>query len=817
MSRCPLCKTIYPDGTAVCKIDGTRLGPEPRPRAASTAAVPSLAAREQQNAGQGMQEGMQAAAAGKRRPLGKGASLASMTDDELTAAAVPVAMAARARGDAPPPRIATGSGTAAPQSEERDAWSSPFVEASSKPLDSKDPESWIGQSLGAYKLLSILGKGGMGCVYRAEHEKLGREVALKVLRSDYSERKDAVARFFQEARAVNKIRHRNIVDITDFVEIKSGVVFIIMEYLKGAPLTKHMRSKTGVEPVRALGLLIQICDGLAAAHSVGIVHRDLKPDNIMVAKDHRGADLIKLLDFGVAKLLDKTEDDDIGLQTVAGSVVGTPAFMSPEQAGGSDVDGRADLYSLGAIMYEMFTKQPLFRGKSFGEFVRKHLNETPTRPTLTKAGRDMHPRAEEVILRCLEKNPDDRFQTAQELRTELLSLLATLETSGEMTAHLKQVQPAPAPIGAARPRGTDPNQPSDAQMPPFYEMQGQHPPREPTPAVNQVLVSSSPSHGSPPSSPGHASLPSHASGRSASHASLPTPSHIGTEPPLTNPSHLMQPPVAALSQPPVSVSGQMHLGYPTNQSQRVPYVPTAQSAIREPSSRNMRGVGIAAGICVVALIALLARSGSSDEEGAVVDGDAGAAAAANLIDDPTPKDTPKNPTLVPEVQPLTDDPVDTPPRIIVVAMTSDPVADVFAVGAVSPLCKTPCDVEIDSADGGSPSRRDFILRTESHTDATITINLRAPRESVFTTLSPTKTPPPIKVPTRSIDDTKTKTDRTRTDRTKTDRTKTKTDRTKTDRTKTKTDRTKTGDKLKPKCKAGAQDTFNPFGEAPCRK
>ncbi|TMQ21290.1 MAG: hypothetical protein E6J90_14400, partial [Deltaproteobacteria bacterium] len=186
-----------------------------------------------------------------------------------------------------------------------------------------DPEQYVDAVLGSYRVLALLGKGGMGTVFRAEHVKLGREVALKVLRNDYASRRDAVARFFQEARTVNRVRHRNIVDVTDFVELDDGTTYIVMELLTGTSLGAW--AQDGVEAPRALAVLVQICDGLAAAHDVGVVHRDLKPDNVMVVPTSDGADLVKLLDFGVAKLVNR-EDEDVGIQTAAGSVIGTPAY-----------------------------------------------------------------------------------------------------------------------------------------------------------------------------------------------------------------------------------------------------------------------------------------------------------------------------------------------------------------------------------------------------------------------------------------------------------------------------------------------------------
>jgi serine/threonine-protein kinase len=288
------------------------------------------------------------------------------------------------------------------------------------PYSPDDPAHQLGQVLGTYKLVELLGKGGMGYVYRAEHVKLGREVALKLLRADYARRRDAVLRFFQEAKTVNRVRHRNIVDVTDFVELDDGTTFIIMELLSGTSLGKWARG--GIDLPRALAVLVQICDGLGAAHAVGVIHRDLKPDNVIVVPTSDGGELVKLLDFGVAKLVNR-EDEDLGFQTAAGSVIGTPAYMSPEQAGGMAIDHRSDIYSLGAIMYELFCGQPMFRGRSFGEYVRKHLTEMPMPPHQTQGGATIDPRLEALILRSLAKDPNERFGHILELRDGLLHML----------------------------------------------------------------------------------------------------------------------------------------------------------------------------------------------------------------------------------------------------------------------------------------------------------------------------------------------------------------------------------------------------------
>jgi serine/threonine-protein kinase len=291
-------------------------------------------------------------------------------------------------------------------------------------------------------------------VYRAEHVKLGREVALKLLKPQYASRRDSVARFFQEARAVNRIRHRNIVDITDFVEIDDGTVFIIMELLRGAPLRDLAREPGALSLPRALSMLSQITDALAAAHDVGIVHRDMKPDNIFIVDRGDGADLVKLLDFGVAKLI--AQEEESAWETKAGSVIGTPAYMSPEQAGGLQVDGRSDVYSVGAIMYELFTGEPLFRARSFGEYVRKHLSEEPVPPRRTPGGAGLDARIEQMILRCLQKSPDARYPSMRALNQDLLAMFGAIET-GAPAAWAAMTPSGHAPPGLT-PHGTHPSQ-----------------------------------------------------------------------------------------------------------------------------------------------------------------------------------------------------------------------------------------------------------------------------------------------------------------------------------------------------------------------
>ncbi|MEZ4367866.1 MAG: serine/threonine-protein kinase [Kofleriaceae bacterium] len=338
-----------------------------------------------------------------------------------------------ARGTDLPAEEETRIGTARRARPAAPATSTPpaaLVPSRTRPRSASIDER-VGELVGSYRLLEVIGEGGMGYVYRAEHVRLGREVAIKFLRRDYAQRRDAIARFFQEARTVARIRHRNIVDIVDFVEQDDGVAYIVMELLTGVGLTEWARP--GVPLARALDVIAQICEGLGAAHAVGVVHRDLKPDNILVVADGDGGEVVKLLDFGVAKMVSGSAEP-VALQTAIGAVIGTPGYMSPEQAGGAPVDGRADLYALGAILYELFCGEPMFRGQAFGDFVRKHLTEQPVPPRATVRGAGLDPRIEALILRCVEKDPDARFPSALAMRDAVRAIAAAPLPITETTA-----------------------------------------------------------------------------------------------------------------------------------------------------------------------------------------------------------------------------------------------------------------------------------------------------------------------------------------------------------------------------------------------
>jgi serine/threonine-protein kinase len=278
------------------------------------------------------------------------------------------------------------------------------------PLAPRGDDLILGQTLGAYRVARLLGVGGMGRVYKGVHPQIGSRVAIKVLSYECAQRSDLVERFFSEARAVNLIRHESIVNVLDLSTLPDGRPFIIMEYLDGAPLAAIVE-KAGPLPLGSLARLVaEVLDALGAAHAKGIVHRDLKPDNIYITPAGRP----KVLDFGIAKL---HQNLGAGSSTQTGSLLGTPHYMSPEQAMGRVVDLRTDVYAIGVILFECATGRRPFEAESLFDLLRKHVDVPPPPPRSVRP--DMPPTYEHVILRALEKNPDARFASANALSQAL--------------------------------------------------------------------------------------------------------------------------------------------------------------------------------------------------------------------------------------------------------------------------------------------------------------------------------------------------------------------------------------------------------------
>lgn len=285
-------------------------------------------------------------------------------------------------------------------------------------LESKQ-DRLIGQTIGdRYQVIKVLGSGGMGRVYLVKHLQLDRFFALKLLNKGDFDKRD-VDRFNEEAKTASGLHHPNVVAITDHAS-HEGAPYVVMEFAEGENLEQILEKGPIPQPV-ALEIFIQICEGLAYAHSKRVVHRDLKPSNIVVARQPNGKLQAKLVDFGIAKSLEANAAN----LTQNGMIVGTPGYMSPEQCTGNKLDHRSDIYSLGCVMFEALTGKPLFEGANNMQVIFKHINE---RPPLFKAvapeGVQIKPELERVVMQALEKEPENRYQRCEDLEKDLALVLA---------------------------------------------------------------------------------------------------------------------------------------------------------------------------------------------------------------------------------------------------------------------------------------------------------------------------------------------------------------------------------------------------------
>jgi serine/threonine-protein kinase len=269
----------------------------------------------------------------------------------------------------------------------------------------------IGRTVGNYVVSKKIGEGGMGAVYLAEHPRIHRQVAIKVLLPAYSQNSEVVARFFNEAKAANEIRNEHIIDILDFGELDDGGSYIVMEWLDGQPLTAALGPP--MAPRRAVHIARGIGRALAAAHARGIVHRDLKPDNIFLIARNDDPDFVKVLDFGIAKLMSSPSAATPDVKTKTGALIGTPSYMSPEQCRGAPVDHRTDIYALGVLLYQMLTGRLPFIAEGLGELLLLHMTAAPTPPTQLVAS--IPPVIERAVMRAMEKEADRRFQQVDAL------------------------------------------------------------------------------------------------------------------------------------------------------------------------------------------------------------------------------------------------------------------------------------------------------------------------------------------------------------------------------------------------------------------
>jgi serine/threonine-protein kinase len=270
-----------------------------------------------------------------------------------------------------------------------------------------------------YHVIKKLGEGGMGQVYLAEHVKMGRRSAIKVMNPSMVHDPDAVARFNREASNASRITHPNVCAIYDFGETPDGLIYLAMEFIEGEPLTDLLEREGALPVARAVGIFTQVAEALQAAHDLGIVHRDLKPDNIMLAQ-RKGGDQVKVVDFGIAKAVGGDESGQKVTKT--GLVVGTPEFMSPEQLSGDKLDGRSDLYSLALVFYRMLAGKLPFEATTVQETMIKRLTDEPatlaaSRPDLTfPAG------LQAVLDTALTRNPTERYQTVAKFAADVASV-----------------------------------------------------------------------------------------------------------------------------------------------------------------------------------------------------------------------------------------------------------------------------------------------------------------------------------------------------------------------------------------------------------
>ncbi len=276
---------------------------------------------------------------------------------------------------------------------------------------------------GRYKVIKLLGEGGMGQVYLAEHSAIEKRIALKVLRAEYAHKGEIVTRFQQEAISASRIKHPNVLDVFDFGQLENGCFYLAMEFLEGNDLADELQRARVLTAPRALPIAMQICRALAAAHGKGVVHRDMKPENVFLQRTGDGEEIVKIVDFGIAQLKPSNEEAAAASThrrlTRTGMIFGTPEYMAPEQASGKHADLRCDIYACGIILFELFTGAVPFTGETFLGVLTKHLNETPPAMRSVYPDLQISNELEAVVMRALAKDPTHRYQTMTELAQAL--------------------------------------------------------------------------------------------------------------------------------------------------------------------------------------------------------------------------------------------------------------------------------------------------------------------------------------------------------------------------------------------------------------
>lgn len=324
-------------------------------------------------------------------------------------------------------------------------------------------DPFIGREIlnGQFQILQKIGTGGMGAVYKALQPEMNRMVGVKILHPKLTNRKDLVARFRREARAMSHLTHPNTVKVFLYGELEDGSLYIIMEFLDGKNMNQTVRAEGPMPVERGLPILIQVCGALEEAHRAGIIHRDLKPENIFLCQQGGLKDYAKVLDFGLAKVTEREMRPGSIILTQEGMVFGTPEFMSPEQAQGKTLTSASDIYSLATILYEALTGKLPFEAKTAMDFLSHHVSHKPIGLSQRVPGRTFPPLLDKIIARALAKKPEDRFASAADFATAMQAVLAG---HSELPKGLSAAPPAVAMPGAPQSMP----QPISSALPPVH-------------------------------------------------------------------------------------------------------------------------------------------------------------------------------------------------------------------------------------------------------------------------------------------------------------------------------------------------------------
>ena len=308
-----------------------------------------------------------------------------------------------------------------------------------------------------YQALSLLGEGGMGKVYRGRQESMNRDIAIKTLHKELLDKEQIAKRFRREALAASKLKHANAIDVYTFGQVEApgqpfdGMPYMVMEFVSGKSLYRTIHDATRLDEARTCKIMLQMCDVLEEAHNQGIIHRDLKPENVVLTTRGKNPDFVKVLDFGIAKMLQE-EGAGATKLTKAGTVFGTPEYLSPEQASGIPVDARSDIYSMGIILYEMLTGKVPFKSDTAVGLLIKHVNETPKRIREFAPDANISPAMENIVMKALEKDPKDRQQAVSEMGDALRAIQAGVSPAKPVLA--ATFVPGSLPPAPAQPKAT---------------------------------------------------------------------------------------------------------------------------------------------------------------------------------------------------------------------------------------------------------------------------------------------------------------------------------------------------------------------------